>query len=465
MKVVLRALVAGVAGLALVGGADGADLAPETVREIAREAYVYGYPMVDNYRIQYAYFQDETDPEFKAPRNTLFNIPRVFTPEDKAVQTPNSDTPYSWIGLDLRAEPVVFTIPPIADGRYWSLQLIDLYTFNFAYLGSRATGNDGGSIAIAGPGWQGDTPAGVEAVIRSETDILLGLFRTQLFNPDDLDNVKAIQGQYRVQPLSTFLGAVTPPPAPPVDWIAPLAPEAQRSSLDFFGVLNFLLQFAPAVPSEAALRERFASIGVGAGLPFDPDALPPDTRAAFEAGIVDAWAEFDALKREVDAGRVTSGDLFGTRDYLGGNYLYRMAGAVLGIYGNSKEEAIYPAYFVDADGQLLDGANRYTLRFAPGEEPPANSFWSLTLYEMPASLLSDNPIDRYLLNSPMLGDFVRDADGGLTFDIRHDGPGAAREANWLPAPTGPFALVMRIYWPKAQALDGRWTPPRLRKAN
>ena len=140
-----------------------------------------------------------------------------------------------------------------------------------------------------------------------------------------------------------------------------------------------------------------------------------------------------------------------------------MAGAVLGIWGNSEEEAIYPSYMVDADGRKLDGAHRYTLRFAPGQLPPVNSFWSLTMYELPASLLVANPINRYLLNSPMLPDFVRDADGGITLYIQHDSPGKAKEPNWLPAPKGPFVVVMRLYWPKTEALDGTWKLPPLRR--
>jgi hypothetical protein len=177
----------------LPGATVAQDLTPEDIRETAKEAYIYGFPMVDNYRIQFAYFQDPTSPEYKAPRNVLFNITRVFTPEDRAIQTPNSDTPYSWIGMDLRGEPLVFTVPPIDSNRYWSLQLIDLYTHNFDYLGSRTTGNGGGSFAIAGPNWQGEVPAGITKLIRSETDILSAQFRTQLFSPDDLENVKAIQ--------------------------------------------------------------------------------------------------------------------------------------------------------------------------------------------------------------------------------------------------------------------------------
>jgi hypothetical protein len=464
-KLALAAASASAVLASLPGTSVAQDLSVEDVREIAKEAYIYGFPMVDNYRIQFAYFQDPTNPEYKAPRNVLFNIPRVFTPEDKAIQTPNSDTPYSWIGMDLRAEPLVFTVPAIESNRYWSLQLIDLYTHNFDYLGSRTTGNGGGSFAIAGPNWQGDLPEGITKVIRSETDILSAQFRTQLFSPDDLENVKAIQQQYIVQPLSAFLGQPAPPAPPAIDYVTPLSPDAQKTSLEFYSILNFLLQFAPTHPSEVDLRERFAQIGVGPGLDFDAAALSPDMRAAIQAGMSDAWAAFDTVKADVNSGKVASGDILGTREHLKNNYLFRMAGAVLGIYGNSKAEAMYPAYFVDAAGEPLDGANAYTLRFAPGLEPPVNSFWSITMYEQPASLLVANPLNRYLLNSPMIDSFVRDADGGLTLYLQNVSPGADKEANWLPAPAGPFSVIMRLYWPKDAALDGKWTAPPLNKTN
>jgi hypothetical protein len=148
---------------------------------------------------------------------------------------------------------------------------------------------------------------------------------------------------------------------------------------------------------------------------------------------------------------------------LKNNYLYRMGGAVLGIYGNSKQEAIYPAYYVDEAKQKLTGANRYTLRFGPGKLPPVNAFWSMTMYEEPQSLLVANPINRYLVNSPMLPQFKKDADGGLTLIVQNESPGKDKEANWLPAPKGPFSTIMRLYWPKEEALDGKWNAPPLKR--
>jgi hypothetical protein len=444
--------------------AGAADITPAEARAIAKEAYIYGFPLVDNMRVQYSYFTDKGNPEYKAAYNTLFNIPRVFTPEDKAIQTPNSDTPYSWIGLDFRAEPIVFTVPPIGKDRYWSLQLIDLYTHNFDYLGSRTTGNEGGSFMIAGPDWQGEKPAGITKVIRCETSIASAQFRTQLINPDDLENVKAIQKQYIVKPLSAFLGQPAPEASPEIAFPKPLTPATQKTSLEFFSLLNFYLQFCPTHPSENELMARFAKLGIGAGRTFDADKIAPEIKQAIEQGMADGWAAFDGVLKEVSAGKVTSGDLFGTRDFLKNNYLYRMTAAVLGIYGNTKEEAMYPAYYVDGDGNKLDGANRYLLRFAPGQLPPVKSFWSLTMYEQPASLLVANPINRYLLNSPMLPQFTKDADGGLTLLVQNESPGKDKEANWLPAPKGPFSVILRLYWPKEEALSGKWTAPPLKKA-
>jgi hypothetical protein len=169
------------------------------------------------------------------------------------------------------------------------------------------------------------------------------------------------------------------------------------------------------------------------------------------------------LQKRVDAREVSTGEFFGTREFLKNNYLYRMAGAVYGIYGNSKQEAMYPSYAVDAEGQKLDGVNRYSLRFAPGQLPPVNAFWSLTMYDFPAQLMVPNPLNRYVVNSPMLPQFKKDADGGLTLYFQNETPGPDKEANWLPAPKGPFLVVMRLYWPKEAALDGKWTAPPLKR--
>lgn len=437
-------------------------VSPSEARSVAKEAYIYGFPMVDSYRIQYDYFQDKTNPEFKASWNHIANIPRVTTPADTTAQTPNADTPYSWLGLDLRAEPIVLTMPVIPKDRYFSVQLIDAYTFNFAYIGSRTTGNGGGSFLIAGPTWKGETPKGVTKVIHADTEFIFAFYRVQLLNPSDIDSVKKVQAGFKVQTLSAFAG--TPPiTVPAVKFIKPISRDAEKNSLEFFNILNFVLQYCPTDPSEVELMARFAKIGIGAGKTLDVGKLSPEMRAAMEQGIADAWVDFNGLLKQFNEGKVTSGDVFGTREYLKNNYLYRMAAAVLGIYGNSKQEAMYPMYGVDSDGQKLTGTNRYTLHFADGQLPPVNAFWSLTMYKMPESLLVANPMNRYLINSAMLPQLKKDADGGVTLYIQNESPGEDKEANWLPAPNGPFVMYMRLYWPKEQALDGKWTAPPLKR--
>ena len=203
-------------------------MTPEEARAIAKEAYIYGFPMVDNYRVQYAYFVNKQDPEYKGGWNQMHNTARVYTPEDNAIQTPNSDTPYSVLGADLRAEPLVLTVPPIEQDRYYSLQFVDAYTYNFAYVGSRTTGNGGGKYLLAGPNWKGDKPAGVNEVIRSDTDLALVLYRTQLIGPSDIDSVKKIQAGYQAQPLSASLNQPPPKPAPPIDFVPPLTADQRR---------------------------------------------------------------------------------------------------------------------------------------------------------------------------------------------------------------------------------------------
>jgi hypothetical protein len=467
MRSLTRRTVAG--GIALLpisrftAGRTQAGVSPSETRAIAKEAYTYGFPLVDSYRIQYDYFVDNKGPEFKAPWNHIANTPRVYTPADTAIQTPNSDTPYSWLGLDLRAEPIVLTVPAIEKNRYYSIQFTDAYTFNFDYAGSRSTGNNAGSFLVVGPDWKGETPKGVKKVYRSETYLIMPIYRVQLFDPSDIDNVKKVQAGFQVETLSTFLGTPAPKAAPAIKWVKPLTVETQKTSLEFFNILNFVLRYCPTNPSEVELMKRFAKIDVGAGQTFDASKFSPEMTKAIEDGRADAWTDFAALLKQFDEGKVTSADVFGTREYMKNNYLYRMGAAVLGIYGNSKEEAVYPIYNVDQANQKLNGTNKYALRFPPDQLPPVNSFWSLTMYKMPESLLVANPINRYLINSPMLPQLERDADGGLTLFIQNESPGTDKEANWLPAPKGPFRMYLRLYWPKTEALNGTWIKPPLKQ--
>jgi hypothetical protein len=436
-------------------------------KEIAEEAFVYGFPMVMNYAVLNQYFVNKESPQYKTGFNQLYNTDRVYTPKDTAVVTPNSDTPYSFFCADLRAEPLVLSVPEIEQGRYYSVQLVDLYTFNYGYVGSRATGNGAGTYMIAGPNWKGETPEGVKKVFRCETDFSMAIIRTQLFNPGDMDNVKKIQAGYKVQTLSAFLKKDAPPVAPEITW-----PKIDKESAarDPFAYLNFLLALCPPVgPAdvEVPLRAKFATIGIEAGKPFPVDKLSPEQKEQFESAMKSGYEKIQQhiahFGKDENGWRVaTSG--FGDRAVYKGDWTMRAAAAMAGIYGNDAVEALYPLLATDSDGHKPDCAkNHYTLTFQEGKLPPVNAFWSVTMYDGKTQLLIENPINRYLINSPMLPDLKKNGDGSLTLYIQKDSPAKDKESNWLPAPDGTIYVAMRLYWPKQEALTGEWKPPALQK--
>jgi hypothetical protein len=472
MKKMRNTIIAGLLCVPVLAAA--AEITPAQTRAIAAEAYLYGVPLVMNYKAMYLSAVAKDSPEFKAPFNQIKSHARVSTPDDKAVVSPNADTPYSWACLDLRAEPVVLSTPTVEPGRYFSVQLVDAYTHNFGYIGTRATGNGAGSFLIAGPGWKGEMPKGITRVIPSETPLVFAGCRTQLFGPEDLDNVKKIQAGYRVQTLSDFLGTTAPPAAPPLSF--PVWDEKNLKSVGFFEYLDFMLRQCPVHPSERALRARFAALGVGGGSAFDAAKFPPEVKQALVAGLADMAA---AIQKKVEGDlpftemALASLDVFGSREQLEAAarrnnlkhfYVLRAMGTLFGIYGNSGEEAVYPGYLVDSENQPLDGAkHQYRMRLPAGQPLPAKAFWSVTMYDGVTSLLVANPLNRYLINSPMLPSLRRDADGGLTLYLQHDSPGKDLESNWLPAPNGPFRVAVRLYLPEPEVLEHQWAPPLLER--
>ena len=311
----------------------------QEARQIAKEAYTYANPMVDNYRGLYNYFIDTNNADYKGTWNKVINMARVYTHEDRTIQTANSDTPYSFVALDLRSEPIVLTVPKMEENRYFSIQLIDMYTHNFEFIGTRTVGNNGGSFLIAGPEWDGEKPDGIVKVIKAETELVLAAYRTQLFNPEDLEDVKQIQSEYKLQPLSSYLDHPAPQAAPDIQFIEPLTQEEIKASPKVFEQLNYLLQFCPTHPSEKELMNRFAKLGIGAGQDFNWDSFSPEVQDAIKQGISDSWADFEALKSQAEAGKLGSAEIFGTRQHLNNNYSYRMIAAVVGIWGASAEEA------------------------------------------------------------------------------------------------------------------------------
>ena len=437
---------------------------PDEISAIADKAATYALPMVMAYGVMHQYAIDEGNPNYKAPFNQIKSEADVFTYKDTTVVTPNSDTPYSFAWMDLRAEPMVLCVPEIEKSRYYSVQLISQFTYNYGYIGSRTTGNDKGCFVLAGPDWQGDTPDGIKQVFQSGTQFSLALVRTQLFDGKDIDNVRAIQAKYSMQPLSGFLGTDAPAAAPAIDWPDITKEKAKADPLSY---LAFLLQFSPAIGPFAAekdLRAQFASIGIEPGKPFPSVEVDDAGKAGIKTAVADVQKKMAGLGKLVNGWQVADG-LFGTKEMMGDNYVLRASAAVLGIFGNDSAEALYPLAKVDMDGDPLDGSKySYTLTFADGALPPVDAFWSITMYDGKTQLLIKNPIDRYLINSPMLPDFKKNEDGSLTIYVQNQEPADAdKKANWLPAPDGPIYMVMRLYWPKEAALKGDWNPPAITK--
>jgi hypothetical protein len=437
------------------------------VKAIAEEAFIYGLPLVMNYGVMYEFVIDKNSGQYKAPFNAINNQHRVFTYEDTAIPTPNSDTPYSMAWLDLRAEPVVISVPAVDPKRYYSIMLNDGNTFNYGYIGSRATGSEAGDYLIAGPRWKGETPPGIRKVFNSTTDFSLAVFRTQLIDAKDMPNVEAVQAGYKVQPLSAFLNQPAPAAPAALDW-----PKFDKELVktEFFDYLDLALQFAPAGPEEEAIRARLASIGIGPGKKFAFKDLSLDHKAAILLGMKEGdkkvTEKVAGLGKQINGWHVSSA--FGNRAFYNGDWLLRAAAARAGIYGNDAVEAMYPMTKTLADGTVLDGSkHKYNLTFAKDQFPPVNAFWSVTMYDAKNQLLVKNPINRYLINSQMLSGMKKNKEGSLTLYIQKDSPGKDKESNWLPAPDGDIYLVMRLYWPKTEAPsilppgEGTWNPPAL----
>jgi hypothetical protein len=440
---------------------------PLEAKNIAEEGFIYGLPIVMNYAVMNEYAVNKNSGQFKAPFNQINNEARVFTYKDTAIITPNSDTPYSIAWLDLRAEPIVLSVPAVEKDRYYSVMLCDGNTFNYGYIGSRATGSEAGDYMVVGPNWQGATPPGIKKVFQSTTQFSMAAYRTQLFNPADMPNVVKVQAGYKVQPLSAYLKQPTTTATAAIDF-----PKIDKEMVktNFFEYLDFALQFAPAGPEEKEIRNKLARIGVGAGKTFDFKDLPLTHKIEIGLGMKEGEEKVEKYlvsgQKDVNGWKI--GSLFGDRQFYSGDWLKRAAAAKGGIYGNDAAEATYPMTKTLASGEPFDGSkSNYTLTFPAGQLPPVNAFWSVTMYDGKTQLLIENPINRYLVNSPMLPGMKKNADGSLTLYVQNKSPGADKESNWLPAPNGDIYLVMRLYWPKTEAPsilppgEGTWKPPAI----
>lgn len=440
------------------------ELTPEEAKAIAEEAYIYAFPMLDVYKTLFVMAVWEQSPAYEAPFNKLKNKAVLLGPEFTTIVRPNNDTFYSTVWLDLRSEPMVISVPDIEDNRYYSFQLIDLYTHNFDYIGTRKTGFGAGSYVIAGPGWNGEKPKGIEKVIKTECNFALALGRTQVYSPDDVQNAKKILEGYKAQPLSEFLGNETPVAVALPDF--PVFSPEKIKSAEFITYLNFILGQLSPHPSEAELLQKFSKIGIGPNEPFDVENLDPEMKKAIEEGIEKALLKIeDKMKNlgEIKNGWMQISGAFGTREFMQGKYLTRAAAAIFGLFGNTLEEAFYPEGNIDEDGEPLDGSkHNYVLHFDKDEIPPVKAFWSLSMYKLPEQLFIENSINRYVISSATKG-LIYNEDGSLDVYIQKDSPGETKESNWLPAHDGPFSLQARLYWPNPNMLDPLYEMPAIRK--
>ncbi|MCM1128875.1 MAG: DUF1254 domain-containing protein [Alistipes senegalensis] len=507
----LKFLAGLAAALLLVSCNQKPEIPDAEITALAKEAYIYGYPMVRIYGEMYASAIDAQGPDYKKPFNEFYFSAQPDMPGSGQPETASHDTPYGSAWLDLRREPLVLTVPAVEDGRYYSVQFTDLFSYNFDYAGSRTAGNQGGRFLIAGPGWKGETPEGINRVIQSDTSLAHALVRVQLMNAEDLPNVEKIQGEFTLEPLSQYTGAEAPPEVAPVDF--PVYRDEDMRTPAFFSCLNFLMQFVSVPQDEAALMARLGKISIGAGKPFSTEEMAENEKKAYQAGIDGAIADMDAARK---GDLIKGADMHGTRAELKNHYLNRAYGAMTDLYGASPQEIFSIAYKLDSEFKPLNGTNRYLLRFEKDKLPPTDAFWSLTLYELPGQLLADNPLKRYHITSNMVSQMETDtADDSVTVFIRKVPPAAGEpvveaaqanagqpagearaassdaraaqpaaanaaqpqagsqpsltaaqpeekpvpEANLLPAPDGDFYMVMRIYVPKEDALNGTWKEP------
>jgi hypothetical protein len=425
----------------------------DSAKAIAKEAWTYAFPLATNYRSMRLYALDKTYPDYAGGFNKFKHYDKIFTPSDTAVITPNNDTPYSWAILNLADEPVVLEVPEVKD-RYYSFQFIDLYTFNFAYVGSRATGDKAGKYLIAGPDWKGDKPAGIDKIIQSETNLVTLLGRTELkMAVGDIENVKKLQSQYKLSLLHEFTKEAAPSHK---EFTLPY-PEFKQADLGlaaFIGLTNNLLQYTSVNPSEVDLRAKFAKIGIVPGKKFDPKNYTPEVLKAITEGAQEAGKE---LKEGTD--KLTNAtDLFGTREMINGDYNKRALGAAAGLFGNTKQEAVYIGTRSDKANNFLSGKSKYVIRFPKGQTPPDQYFWSITLYELPSRYLVNNSINRYSIGDRTTG-LKYETNGDLIIYIQHEAP-KGKESNWLPAPKDAFYYLIRIYGPKESILNGTWKAPQ-----
>lgn len=427
--------------------------------EIAQAAYIYGYPLVTMEMTRRVMTNTVTPENNHAPMGQFYHKKTYPNASFRDVTAPNADTLYSVAWLDLSEEPYILSLPNM-EGRYFLLPILSAWTDVIAVPGTRAGAEKAREYALTGPDWRGQLPSGV-VEIQSPTDLIWIIGRTySTGTPEDYQAVHALQEQYGLVPLSAYGKPYTPPAGqvdPGIDMKTPVREQVHAlDTTSYFSLLADLLQKNPPTPADAPIVARMAEIGIVPGQKFDgsglsPEVLPNIPQMAIEAII--AYEKQGAMKV------INGWTVFLDTGVYGTDYLRRAFITAVGLGANRPEDAIYPKTALDSEGKKLNGANRYILHFQAGQTPPVHGFWSLTMYDANYFFV-DNPLDKYTV-SPR-NDLRYNPDGSLDIYIQNQSPGKDKEANWLPAPSGDFILMLRMYWPEEKdpsILDGTWQPP------
>ena len=437
---------------------------PAQLQADAVDAYVYGYPLVlMNATRQRLTNVPKPIPLGMAPANQFGNTQSFPDETVTAVVSPNADTLYSQVWLDLSQGPEVLSVGDMG-GRYFLLPMMDAWTNVFASPGTRTTGDGPQTYLISGPGWAGDVPAGMKQ-IKSPTAMVWLLGRIQTNGKADFKAVQALQQNLKIRPLSAEGNAsYVPAPGKPDPDIDIFTPPVQRvdqmDAAAFFASLAALMGDNPPTAADALTVGKLLALGIVPGQPYDLAKQPAKIVQAIDAGYTAGKAKVAALARTNSIAKHANGWLFVTSDIgaYGSNYDARAGVARVGLGANIPADAVYYSLRADAQGKPLNGSAKYVLHFGKGQLPPAKAFWSLAMYN-DKQFFAANPMHRYAI-----GD--RDAlafnpDGSLDLYVQHDSPGPAKEANWLPAPAENFNMILRVYWPTPEVFSGAWTPPAL----
>jgi hypothetical protein len=447
-----------------------AELSPQEAKKIAVDAYIYGYALMTSDVTERAFINTTApNPEtFQAPLNQFVNIPKYPPADYKGVTAPNADTLYSGAFLDVSKEPIILSYPDM-HGRYFLFPIYSQWTNVIGAPGKRTLGTGAQTIAIIGPNWQGTLPSGITQKVKSPTNTAFIIGRVYADGtPEDYAAVNAAQKEFKLVPLSSY-GKPYTPPSGTIDTKAPSVKEKVRDIISAMDTQTYFNTMAmsmaanpPVLPQDAPIVAEMAKIGLVPGKPFDLSKLS----AADQAALADVGkAAFEQIAGVQKTGnKVVNGWLLtsGTGDY-GTKYLWRAGVSAYGWGANLSKDAIYPST-KDSEGSPLLGSNTYTIHFAKGKTPPVDGFWSITMYDASYYFYpnAQNKLTVSMRDHPVLN-----PDGSLDLYFSHDKPAKAPEANWLPAPSDQFILMMRMYWPKEtppSILDGTWSPPPVKKA-